>query len=223
MFKGIVDAAKLAIKAGDTAIKMVAVHGSDITEWFSDRLPDAATLNALLGQLKQSYTAIPVRAECRHHDDGNPDDYVLHLNIDEIASALNEGRVAIPQITVYAKNPEALNRDLLAERLEEALKPLLAHYTEQVNRKKAAIVAKRKKASQLSFWEDLDLTISIAFFPPIVLLLAALDFLAFISQLPALIKAKFTGDELDRLDAELNMARATVKKIVRRMKIEPLI
>lgn len=215
-------AGKLLLTAGSAVAKATMVHGSDVMTWAADKLPDVNAVGEYITAMNQNYTPIPVSVVCDHHEGGGPNDYDLKVDIAEIAKALNDDRTAKPQITIYAKFPETLDRDLLAERLEEALKPLVKHYQDQVERRKAAIMTKRKKTETLSFWEELELGFVIAMFPPIILILLALDFATAMQRLPSLILAKFTTDELDKLDAELAAARATVKVIIRKMKIKPI-
>jgi hypothetical protein len=212
----------MLLTAGSVLAKATILHGNNVITWTADKLPDVNTVGVYINTLNQNYTPIPVSVVCDHHEDGDPNDYDLKVDITEIAKALNEDRTAKPQITIFAKFPDTLDRDLLADRLEEALKPLVKHYQDQVERRKAAIMAKRKKTDTLSFWEELELSSIIALFPPLILVLLALDFIAAMKRIPALILAKFTTDELTKLDAELAEARATVKAIIRKMKIEPL-
>jgi hypothetical protein len=215
-------AAKLAREAGTVLTQVAAVHGSDAINWAAGKLPDIETLSKQVCTLKVSYTAIPVKAVCEQQGDG-PNDYQLIVDIDEIATALNEGRVATPAITVYAKFPNDLDRDLLADRMQSAFVPLLHSYRAHVDKKKKALAAKERKANEMSFWEQLDLAIIIAIFPPIILLLLALDFVSTMKRLPSLLLKKFSGDdEMAKLDAELDDARATLKTIIRNMKIEQL-
>jgi hypothetical protein len=219
--KKLADLGKVAFEVGAAAGQVAKTYGSDLYDWAAEKAPDLDTIARVATRLKLDHTAVPVKAICEPTGDG-VDDYNLVINIDEVAKALNEGRTAVPQITVYARSPEQIDRDLLAERLETAMKPLLKHYEEHVKTRKKAILAKRQRDSDWSFWDTLDLTILAAIFPPVILVLMALDFVEFMSQIPALIMAKFKGDEISRLDQELALARATVKKIVRRMKIEQL-
>lgn len=214
-------AAKLALEAGTAATKIAAIHGSDALTWVVGKLPNIDTLSSQVSTLNQSYTAIPVKVICKQQSEV-PNDYQLIVDIDEIALALNEGRAVTPAITVYAKFPNELDRDLLADRLQTAFVPLLQHYREHVEKKKSDLRAKQKKANGLSFWEQLDLWIIIAIFPPVILLLLALDFMNTMKRLPSLLLQQFTGDEMSKLDAELEEARATLKTIIRKMKIEQL-
>jgi len=213
---------KLALNTGTAVAKATEIHGGEAITWGADKLPDINTLNAKISALNRNYTSIPVKVVCVQNSSSDPDDYELDVDINEIANALGEGRTAKPTITIYSKFPNDLNRDLLANRLEESLKPLIQHYKDHVERRKDDIIFQREKEEFFSFWKYLDLSIIILMFPPFILVLLALDFAEAMRRLPSLILAQFTTDEIGKLDAELAEARATVKSIIRKMKIEPL-
>ncbi len=219
------EAARLAAAVGEAVGRVAMTHGMDIGERLWGKVPDLKTATAMVQKFNLNRTPIPVKVSCVQNGSG-PDDYRLLVDIDEIAAALNEERVAVPEITIYARFPDQLDRDLLADRLEKALQPLLDEYKAQIERRKAKVIAKRKKAESDAFWSGLgeafDLSFIVVLFPPAILLLLAVSFAEFVSQLPALILAYFKGDELDKLDAEMALARATIKKVVRKMRIEQL-
>ena len=222
MFRHIKDVTALAVAAGTATARIAETYTKELVLLAKDQLPNPQQLTELFEKIGSEYTPIPIAAYCDHRDSDDPDDYYINLDITEIAQALNAGRQARPQLTVHAKYPDDINRDLLAERLETALKPLIKAYQANVTTRKQALRRKAEKDKEVSFFAMMDLGLLILIFPPIILVMLALDFVEGIKQLPKLVTAKLFGDEHSKLDAELEQARSTVRKIVKGLVIKPL-
>ncbi len=80
---------------------------------------NSVDFSSTLDQLDRTFTPIEVMVTCRHGSN-NPDDYRLEIDLTAFECALNEGRKARPKIIVRSAFTD-LNRDLLAERLENEL------------------------------------------------------------------------------------------------------
>jgi len=221
MFESLKKAANLAGAVSTAAIRVADTYSRELANLAKDQLPNPEQLTKLFEKIGADYTPIPVSAFCNHGDSVDPNDYTIDLNIDDIAKALNEGRSARPQLTVYAKYPDTLDRDLLAERLEAALRPLIKSYEQHVAKKRERL-RQRQKANEPSFLELIELSVLIVVFPPVLLLLSALSFVEAMKQFPSLVKAQIFGDAESKLSAELEHARTTVKKVVRDITIKPL-
>ncbi len=220
MLESLKKVAGLAGAVGSATFRVADTYARELANLAKDQLPSVEELTTQFEKIGASYTPIPITARCVHGENADPNDYLIEVDIDEIATALNAGRKARPQLTVYAKYPDTLDRDLLAERLEDSLKPLIKAYEDHIAKRRAAL-RRRKEKNADPFW-IVDIALAAVMFPPVLVLLMAVSFADAVLQLPSLISAMIFGDDESRLDAKLAHARLTVKKVIRNITIKPL-
>lgn len=189
---------------------------------------NSVDFSSTLDQLDQAFTPIEVNVTCRHDSD-EPNDYRLEIDLTVFERALNEGRKARPKIIVRSTFTN-LNRDLLAERLEIELRPLIKNYEKHIKQRKVAILTQRESDA---FWGEIAIFVLLmagAVLGPFIWIIIGLEGWRALASVPQLlisaIKSSlykyFFGDEIEQLDAELEAARKTIRAMVKRAQIEPL-
>lgn len=217
----IAKAFSIAGKATSAAINSVL---SNVTETIT-----STNFGGILDRLDQTFTPILVEVTCNHAST-DPEDYTLSFDLRAFEDALNAGKQARPRIVVRSAYP-AIDRDILATKMETGLKPLIHNYEQHVDRQKKQILTKRDNDA---FWGGLGLlilTLAGTVLGPIFWIIIGLEGWQALKSLPQLMIAGiksslyqlFFGDELEQLDKELETARTTIKRMVHAIKIEPLL
>lgn len=188
-------------------------------------------LTPVLELIADKAQSIPVVMVC-HPTGPATDDYHIGIDFIGLDTALKAGTLFRPKIIVRARTA-ALDRDLLAERMEAALVPFLQAYdTKLVEARKAE--ANQKLGDAGLFWyASFEFVVSIiglallgagAAIGPLLWLVAGIGGIAFLQEVPGLlfgaVKQLLFGTPIEQLEAEIAAARSIIKRMVRGMKIE---